>query len=157
MPKENLVLEYAPPPITTTFPTNVRLIVILFLLSALPLPFVLYVSAASPLAAAVWFFREVIDGWNSQIWLFMMGLFFFVGIPLVLCHLRLLIFGELSKMEIWGGYIVAALGMAPVAAVMSYFAINLLDYTGGWTLEGMLAIGTLVVPAVVTAFGATVV
>ncbi|MCL2648548.1 MAG: hypothetical protein FWD61_16340 [Phycisphaerales bacterium] len=159
MPKENLILDYSSPPTVVKFPTPIRLIVLLFILPALVLPFVEYaVSIVSPLTAATEFFHRVVLRWTAQIFLAMLGLPFFVGIPLVLCHLRLLIFGELSKMERWTGFVVAVLGMAPVVAIISYVAIQLFfDHTGHWTKQEILAIGILVVPAVVIAFGVCVV
>ncbi|MCL2639914.1 MAG: hypothetical protein FWD53_03620 [Phycisphaerales bacterium] len=126
MPQENLILDYAPPPLTAKFPTTVRVIVLLFILPALALPFAEYIWSISPLEAAERFFRLLKRGGKEDfLWLYMHGLFFFTGIPLVLCHLRLLIFGELSKIEAWLGYIMAALGMAPVVAVMGWFASHI--------------------------------
>ncbi|MCL2648406.1 MAG: hypothetical protein FWD61_15595 [Phycisphaerales bacterium] len=114
MSQENRVLEYESPLPRATearFPTGVRLIVILCLLPALVLPFVDYAELISPLDIAARFFRQAVHRWDGRTVIDMLGLYFFVGIPLVLCHLRLLIFGELSKIESWAGYVVVVLGI----------------------------------------------
>ncbi|MCL2647508.1 MAG: hypothetical protein FWD61_10975 [Phycisphaerales bacterium] len=162
MSQENLVLEYDSRPIGPRFSTVVRRIVLLFILPALVLPFVEHIGTVSPWdSVANFFYRTGHDRWNSlTISIATDGLIFFVGIPLVLCHLRLLILGELSKMETWAGYVVAVLGMAAVAISLSMIAIDLFPgYTNGtWMMrEWLIITGAFMVPAVVIAFGACVV
>jgi len=160
MPQENLILDYAPPPMMVKFPTIVRVIVLLFILPALALPFVEYVWSISPLEAAEWFFERLVRDWHEELWLYMHGLFFFTGVPLVLCHLRLLIFGELSRIEARLGYIMAALGMAPVVAVMGWLAIHVFSfwYDGTRSMRDVQpVIVMLAVSTGVIAFGVCVV
>ena len=132
MSKENLILDYASPqPIAVRFPTAVRRIVLLFILPALVLPFVKYGSySGSPLDATAELFRLITHRWKGYPWgdsvylLAMLGPIFFVGIPLVLYHLRLLIFSKLSKIEIWTGYILAILGMVLIATTLTLMACS---------------------------------
>ncbi|MCL2640818.1 MAG: hypothetical protein FWD53_08240 [Phycisphaerales bacterium] len=152
------ILDYdSSQPTTVKFPTLIRLIVLLFILPALALPFVTFAGYPdwSPMDLVAEFFRAA-NSWDRFPFFTAMGLMLFVGIPLVLCHLRVLIFGELSKMEIWAGYIVAALGMASVATFLIALAIyNFTDLDP--TVRYNLPIGTLLVPTVVIAFGTCVV
>jgi len=163
MSQEKPILEYAAPQLfEVKFPTLIHLIVLLLTLPALALPFVgyvRYVEQISPLEAAVEFFRYTSSSSALDLRdLTMPGLFFFVGIPLALCHLRLLIFGELSRIEVWLGYIIAVLGIVPVAWYMGIFAINLFRYGSGWTVQTLLhVIGPRVLLAGVIAFGFCVV
>jgi len=156
MSQEKPILDYAsPPPTAAKFPTPVRRIVILFLLPALALPFVKYAASDSPLSIVA----EALH-WTRPDSAFgiMLGLSFFVGIPLVLCHLRLLAFGELSKIECWAGYAVAALAMAPIVAVLSMIAID--RFTNDlhlWTGRTLLTAQVLTLAAVVIAFGVCVI
>jgi len=171
MPQENPILDYASPPIVATvkFPTFVRLVVLLLILPALAMPFVTF-WGASPLNTAADFFglmhyfpgmsleafSEMAVGWG------IFGLNVFVGIPLVLCHLRVLVFGELSRVERWVGYVVAILGTAPAVMVMSSLVIRFLYaskhvHFAFFRKMQLSSVALLVVYAVVIAFGAVVV
>jgi len=142
---------------------SVRLVVLLFVLPAVVLPFVKHVGTESPWDDVANFFQQ--PGhyrWNSvTISVATGGLIFFVGIPLVLCHLRLLIFGELSKIEVWIGRVVAFLGMAAVMTSLCMFAIYFYPafMDGVWPMQIwlILAGSLLVVPAVVIALGVCIV
>ena len=161
MSQEKLVLEYASSqPAVVRFPTVVRVIVLLFILPALVLPFVEHLKSAPPLYHVVYFFRRPSYGDFFGVFPFMLCLNFFVGIPLVLCHLRLLIFGEFSRIERWGGYAVAFLGMACVATALSLFAVRAFQYYKDITTykdiateEMLLIAGIFILPVVVIAFG----
>ncbi|MCL2648338.1 MAG: hypothetical protein FWD61_15235 [Phycisphaerales bacterium] len=159
MSKGNLVLDYASQPIAAPvkFPTVVRLIVLLFILPALVLPFVGHPNWPSPLQAlAVAFQREWMGDHKQMICFYTMVLSGFVGIPLVLCHLRVLIFGELSRIEVWAGYVVAFLGMASVATCLSLFANHLLSSLDQ-RVRSLWPIVHLSMPTVAIAFGTFVV
>ena len=162
MSQENLILEYGSQPMTVKFPTSVRLIVLLFILPALVLPFVERIGSVSPWdEVANFYYRTDATRWyRVTIGMAAEGLIFFAGIPLVLCHLRLLIFGELSRIERWGGYVVAVLGMAATAIFMKDFAIERLPGSMKGVLmmrEWQILIGAFTVPVVVIAFSVCVV
>jgi len=174
MSQQNPILDYASSPTVATakFPTSVRLIVLLFILPAVMLPLVVYYKTETPLQTVVWFFpwREWRDwwngggggwsgGWSGYRWHHFVhvashGLHFLVGIPLVLCHLRLLISGKLSKIEIRVGYIAAAFGMIPVTTAISLTTINLFLGNYRWIYDPILwTTVELLPPAIVIAFG----
>ena len=94
MSQERPILDYASPqPMTAKFPTPIRLTVLLFILPALALPFVEHYFRCTPLHIAGKFFMDIMEifkeNFPGEIGLIIMaGLNFFVGIPLVLCHLR---------------------------------------------------------------------
>ncbi|MCL2648667.1 MAG: hypothetical protein FWD61_16970 [Phycisphaerales bacterium] len=158
MHKENLILDYdSSPPTATKIPTIIQLIVLLFILPALAQPFVAYVGTRSPLNNVIEFFRLMNYDWYAFSSLALFGLMFCMGIPLVHCHLRALIFGELSKIEIWAGYIVATFGMVFAVEGLRYSAITLYLYEREWVLEQKLDLLALIVPTVVLAFGVFIV
>jgi len=154
-----ILLDYAPPSqMTVKFPTPIRLIALLFILPALALPFVKYAGSDSPLDLIMENFPRLAAGNRTHPLWIMAGLCFCAGIPLLLCHLRLLIFGELSKIETWAGYGVAFLGMGPAVMVLSVFTFDCFtNYIGLYIVHESLrlTIGALmVVAAIVIVFGA---
>ncbi|MCL2641355.1 MAG: hypothetical protein FWD53_10950 [Phycisphaerales bacterium] len=172
MPTSPPILDYASPPVVAKveFPTFVRLVVLLFIVPALAMPFVTF-GGTSPLNTVADFFQMSYDCLKTDLKAFsematgwgVFGLNIFVGIPLVLCHLRVLIFGKLSRIESWAGYVVAILGTAPAVMVMSSLVIRFLYASKHAHLYAFFrkmllwSVGFLVVYAVVIAFGAVVV
>ena len=134
------ILDYASPSFTAKMklPPTVRLIVLLLILPTL--------LSTSLLMAMVEYFDLVS---------LVLGTPFLVGISLVLCHLRLLIFGELSKIERRIGYIVTGLGIVSIAASAGLVVILAFE-KGIGVLDIRLAVA-FATASVVIAFGACVV
>ena len=123
MSQENPILEYASPPITAKvkFPTAVRVVVLLLIWPALVLPFVkclsIYCQPMSPLEAMVVGFHMITP--------FFLGLYFLMGIPLVLCHLGMLISEKFVGAVSAIGYVVAFLATVPLVLFLLWIPINI--------------------------------
>ncbi|MCL2640821.1 MAG: hypothetical protein FWD53_08255 [Phycisphaerales bacterium] len=168
MSQEKPILDYASPPIVAKveFPTFVRRIVLLLILPALALPFVEHIES-SPLDDVIndfhwakYYADNLVFCIILCISAIMRALFFFAGIVAALCYLRVRISGELSKVEIWVGYVVAGLGMASVMWTL-FRAVDFIrivfeayGYERALTVQHL---GEWIVPAVVLAFGTFVV
>jgi len=153
MSRENRILEYASPSptIMVKFPTVVRVIVLLFLFPTLVIPLLAYMARTPPLAAAAEFFSQVMEHFASP------DILVVLGFPLVLCHVRLF-FGELSRVEVWVGYAVAALGIVSFAIGVSRGIIHYLPGYKHYEMSFIMPIiAGYIVPAVVIALGACVV
>ena len=159
MEKETPILDYASQRIAAAkFPTVVRVIVLLLLSPALVQPFLEYTDLFSPLSDAAEFFSQIAAGhWKGEFGRSVLGLNFFIGIPLVLYHLRMLIFGELSRMESWVGYIAVFLGMAFAVITLGISVRYLLDFSRTWGRGEWSLMWVYMVFVVVIAFGACVV
>ena len=152
--KGSLVLDYASqPPIELRVPMVVRLIMLLFLLPSLMIPFVNYAHSTS-LMGFLWGETDSYLDRSSNLlaWLPVWGPLVFTGFLLVFYQLRMLIYGRLSIIEIGIGYTMATLYVMPVVGLLLMVVSSSIVYDH-FRKKYMFEFGAIcVVPIVVIVF-----